>query len=199
MFSPKYLRSSFLLLVVTLTSCDLLCSQSSQCLDNTPAASHKSRKVKIDIVGVEFTGENFLSDRERAQLVDKIQQMSITVSPEEQDTNWEQDTDWADWLRAETVNKALHVQGYIDTSTKVTPYLVRAESDQRSYVVSFDVGTGPQYRLRQLKVVEATAFSPIELRELIPSNPGDVFDEDKIAALFAIFKNVDFGISTSHI
>ena len=174
MFSPKYLRSSFLLLVVTLTSCDLLCSQSSQCLDNTPAASHKSRKVKIDIVGVEFTGENFLSDRERAQLVDKIQQMSITVSPEEQDT------DWANWLRAVTVNKALHAQGYIDTGTKVTPYLVRAESDQRSYVVSFDVGTGPQYRLRQLKVVEATAFSPIELRELIPSNPGDVFDEDKI-------------------
>jgi outer membrane protein assembly factor BamA len=174
-FSPTYLRSSFLVLVVALTSCGLLCSQSSQCVDNSPAVTHKSREIRINIVGVEFTRENFLSDHERAQLVDKIQRMSITVSPEEQDTYW------ANWLRGATVNKALHAQGYIDTGTTVTPYLVRAEFDQRSYVVSFDVGTGPQYRIGQLQVVEATAFSPIELRELIQSNPGEVFDEDKIS------------------
>jgi outer membrane protein assembly factor BamA len=169
-----YLRSSFLVLVVTLTSCDLVCSQSSQCVDNSPAVSDESREIKIKIVGVEFTGENFLSDRERAQLVDKIQQMNLTALPDEPDTYW------ANGLRAITVNKALHAQGYIETGTKVTPYLVKAESDQRFYVVSFDVGTGSQYRLGKLQVAEATAFSPIELRELIPLSPGEVFDEDKI-------------------
>ena len=67
MFSPTYLRSSFLVLVVALTSCGLLYSQSSQCVDNSAAVTHQSREIKVNIVGVEFTGESFLSDHERAQ------------------------------------------------------------------------------------------------------------------------------------
>jgi outer membrane protein assembly factor BamA len=65
-------------------------------------------------------------------------------------------------------------------STEVTPYLVKAEPDQHSYIVSFTIESGPQYRVGTLQVVEATAFTPTELMKQIHLSPGEVFDDDKI-------------------
>jgi outer membrane protein assembly factor BamA len=71
-------------------------------------------------------------------------------------------------------------QGLAVASTEVTPYLVKAESEQRSYIVIFTIEDGPQYRIGEMQVRDATVFAPTELREQIPLKPGEVFDEDKI-------------------
>ena len=171
-FRPMYLRSSLLVLLVTLISSDSLCSQSPQCVDNSPAVPHESQQIKINIVGVEFRGEMPLSDKERSQLVEAIQRSNTTVRAQEADTYW------LEGLKQLT-NKALHAKGYFP-ATEVTPNLVRAESDQRSYVVSFEIETGPQYRIGELQVVEATVFTPSELREQIPLKPGEIYNDDKV-------------------
>ena len=169
-----YLRSGLLALLVVLISSRLTCAQSSECIDHSTTVSHELKQIKINIVGVEFRGENSLSDALRSQLADTIQRSNITVSPEEPDT------DWANGLRAVTINKALHTQGYFRASTEVTPYLVKAESEQRSYIVIFTIEDGPQYRIGEMQVRDATVFAPTELREQIPLKPGEVFDEAKV-------------------
>jgi outer membrane protein assembly factor BamA len=73
--------------------------------------------------------------------------------------------------RAQLINKLLHGQGYFMASSEVTPYLVKAEPDQRSYIVSFIIENGPQYRVRTLQVLNATVFEPVDLREQIPLQP----------------------------
>ena len=168
------LRRGLLALFVSLISHSLLCAQSPKCVDQSSAVSHQSKKVKINIVGVEFWGENSLSDAARTKLAETIQRSEIEVFPEEPDTSW------ANVLRAQTINKPLHAQGYFMASTEVTPYLAKAEPDQRSYIVSFTIETGPQYHVGTLQVVEATAFTPTELMKQIHLSPGEVFDDDKI-------------------
>jgi outer membrane protein insertion porin family len=168
------LRWGLLALFASLILPCLLCAQSAECVDQSPAVSHQSRKIKINIVGVEFRGENSLSDAARAKLAETIQRSEIEISPEEPDTYW------ANVLRAQTINKPLHAQGYFMASTEVTPYLVKAEPDQRSYIVSFTIENGPQYRVRTLQVVNATVFEPDELREQIPLEPGEIHNPDKI-------------------
>jgi hypothetical protein len=171
---PMYSRSTLLALLLILMSSDSLRSQSPECVDRSPAAFHKSQQIKINIVGVEFRGENSLSDVERSQLVADLQRSNFSVSPGGPDTYW------ANGLGM-VANKALHAQGHVRAYTKVTAYLVKAEADQRSYAVSIEIETGPQYRIGTLQVVEATAFTPTELMKQIPLKPGDLFDEDKMA------------------
>jgi outer membrane protein assembly factor BamA len=172
------LRWGLLALFVSLISPCLLCVQSQECVDQSSAVSHQSRKIKkkikINIVGVEFRGENSLSDAARTKLAETIQRSEIEVSPEEPDTHW------ANVLRAQSINEPLHAQGYFMASTEVTPYLVKAEPDQYSYIVSFTIENGPQYRVGTLQIVEATAFTPTELMKQIHLSPGEVFDDDKI-------------------
>jgi outer membrane protein assembly factor BamA len=143
-------------------------------VDRSAPAFHKSQQIKINIVGVEFRGENSLSDAERSQLVAVLQRSNVSVSPGEPDTYW------ANGLGM-VANKALHAQGHVGDYTKVTPYLLSAEPDQRSYAVSIEIETGPQYRVGKLQVVEMAAFTQTELMKQIPLKPGDLFDEDKIA------------------
>jgi hypothetical protein len=73
---------------VSLISPCLLCAQSPECVDQSSAVSHQSKKIKINIVGVEFRGENSLSDAARTKLAETIQRSEIEVSPEEPDTYW---------------------------------------------------------------------------------------------------------------
>lgn len=168
------LRWGPLALFVSLISPCLLCAQSPECVDQSSAVSHQSKKIKINIVGVEFRGDNSLSDAARTKLAETIQRSEIEVSPEEPDTYW------ANVLRAQTINKPLHAQGYFMASTEVTPYLVKAEPGQRSYIVSFTIENGPEYRVRALQVLNATVFKPRELREKIPLEPGEIHNPDKI-------------------
>lgn len=168
------LRWGLLALFVSLISPFLQCAQSPECVDRSSAVSHQSKKIKINIVGVEFRGENSLSDEARTKLAETIQRSEIEVSPEEPDTYW------ANVLRARTINEPLQAQGYDTASTEVTPYLVKAEPDQRSYIVCFTIENGPQYRVRTLQVVNATVFEAAELREQIPLESGEIHNEDKI-------------------
>jgi outer membrane protein assembly factor BamA len=168
------LRWGLLALFVSLISPCLLCAQSPECLDRSSAVSHKSKKIKINIVGIEFWGEDSLSDVVRTKLVETIQRSEIEVSPEERDTHW------ANVLRATAINKTLFAQGYVGARTEVTSYLVRAEPNQRDYVVSLEIKTGPQYRIGIMQVQDATVFTPSELREQIPLNPGEIYNDDKV-------------------
>jgi outer membrane protein assembly factor BamA len=140
---------------------------------DAPVDPREYQQIKVNIVDVEFRGEISLSDEERSQLVTAIQRSNMTVGPNEPDTYW------ANGI-GEIANKELHAQGHFGTRTKVTPHLVKAETTQRSYVVSCEIVTGPQYRIGVLQVVEATVFSAVELRDQIPLSQGASFDEDKI-------------------
>src|SRR5258707_1255837 len=140
------LRWGLLALFVSLISPCLLRVQSQECVDQSTAVSQRPKKIKINIVGVEFRGENSPSDAARTKLAETIQRSEIEVSPEEPDTHW------ANALRAQTINEPLHAQGYFMASTEVTPYLVKAEPDQLSYIVSFTIENGRQYRVGTLQI-----------------------------------------------
>jgi outer membrane protein assembly factor BamA len=58
--------------------------------------------------------------------------------------------------------------------------LISADSIERNYRVGVAFDSGPQYRLVDVHIENATAFSPSELRNQIQMNPGDVFDVSKI-------------------
>jgi Surface antigen variable number repeat len=171
--SPMYLRPIFIAIFLILISSDSLRPQSLECVDRPPSAFHKSQRIKINIVSVEFRGENSLSDTERSQVVESIQRSNVSVSATEPDTYWVNGL-------GHVANKTLHAQGHLGDRTKVTPYLVSAEPSQRSYAVSIEIETGPQYLVRTLQVVESTAFTPTELMKQIHLSPGEGFDEDKI-------------------
>jgi hypothetical protein len=92
-----------LALFVSLISLCLLCAQSPECVDQSSAVSHQSKKIEINIVGVEFRGESSLSDAARTKLAETIQRSKIEVSPEEPDTYW------AKVLRAQQlINRCMH-------------------------------------------------------------------------------------------
>lgn len=168
-----YLRPIFLAILVSLISSESLRAQSPECIDRPPSAFHSSQPIKINIVSVEFHGENSLSDEQRSQLVESMQRSTFRVSPTEPDTYW------ANGL-ARVADKTVHAQGHVGHRTKVTPYLVSAEPSERSYAVSIEIETGPQYRVGTLQVVEATVFTATQLVQQIHLSPGELFDEDKI-------------------
>src|SRR5271156_5442273 len=194
--SPMYLRPILLAILVTLLSSDSLRSQSPGCVDRPPSAFHRSPRIKINIVSVEFRGENSLSDEERSQFVESIQRSNFSVSATEPDTYWANGV-------MRVANETLHAQGHVGDRTKVTPYLVSAEPAQRSYAVSIEIETGPPYRVRTLQVIEATAFTPAELLDQIHLRPGERFNEDKIRQgiksmkrLFYIERHTTLGLFT---
>jgi outer membrane protein assembly factor BamA len=174
MYGQMQLRRGLPALFCALILSCPLCVHSEECVNRSSASSHKSKKLKINIVGVEFRGENPFSDETRAKLVKATQESEIEVSPQEPDTGW------ANVLGARTVIRALRAQGYMDSSSEATPYLVRAESDHLDYVVSFTIKTGPQYRIGAMQVRDATAFDPRELRAQILLNPGEIYNEDAV-------------------
>jgi outer membrane protein assembly factor BamA len=57
-------------------------------------------------------------------------------------------------------------------STEVTPNLVKAEPDQRSYILSLTIENGPQYRVRTLQVLNATVFEPASTSPDCPVSSG---------------------------
>jgi len=168
-------RGGLLGLFVVLILSSSLCARPQECVDRSSATLRKSKRIKINIVGVEFRGENPFSDEVRTKLVTAIQRSEIEVSPQEPDT------DWANGLRAQTVIRALRALGYMDARSEVTPYLVRAESDQLDYVVSFAIETGPQYRTGVMQVQDATVFAARELRAQILLNPGEIYNGDVVS------------------
>jgi outer membrane protein assembly factor BamA len=163
----------FAIFVLLFLPCVIL-AQPAPCRDHSSLWSHKSPGIKINVVGVEFTGQNSLPDELRAELVDKIRDFKITASPNDPDT------DWPNALVGRIVRKALQSRGYFRSSWELTPYLVKAETDQRSYIVSIAIDTGLAYHVGNVHVRDATVFPRAELLELIPLKTDDVLNDEKI-------------------
>jgi hypothetical protein len=152
----------------------VLLSQLVPCREHSPFPSHKPPEIKIHVVDVEFTPQSSLPDELRADIVERIWNFKISASPRDSDANW------PNTVAAGTISKALRARGYFQVSSELTPNLVKAETDQRSYILSIEMDTGPAYHIGQLRVRDATHFSESELRDQIPLRTGDVMNDDKL-------------------
>ena len=160
----------------------ILCStclgraQSASCVDSS-LSSQDSEKTRINITGVEFQGENPLSDTLRTQLVQQIQQQERWVMLEESDSSWVSDVVYP-------IREALLNQGYFKVSVEGTPYLVRALASEKLYILTVAIESGPQYRLGKVRIASASdtplVLSEAILRQQISLQEGELFDTSKI-------------------
>jgi len=134
-------------------------------------------ETKIKIVSVEFQGENPLSDAQREQLIKHIQQQDLWTTPEEPDSSWVNQG-------LEPMRDALCEQGYFRTNVEGTPYLVLAQANERRYVLSVSIESGPQYRLGKMRFASVSdkplVFTDAILSQQINLQEGDLFDVTKI-------------------
>jgi outer membrane protein insertion porin family len=133
-------------------------------------------ETKINIVSVEFQGENPLSDAQREQLFKHIQQQDLWTTPEEPDSSWVNQG-------LEPMRDALRERGYFKTNVEGTPYLVLAQANERRYVLSVSIESGPQYRLGKMRFASVSdkplVFTDAILRQQINLQEGDLFDVTK--------------------
>ena len=148
MAGPAHFLLGFPLLVLSLLH--LLTAQ-SRCEDSTTVASPEVQETKINIVGVEFRGENSLPPDLQNKLTNEIHRRRSNIAP------LTPDSDWFIELREVVVLGTLHDLGYFTATVEMTPYLVNSEQTQRSYVV------------------EAS-----ELTEQVDLRPGDLFNVSKV-------------------
>lgn len=174
------LRCFALALLATWCLFSLLHVQAQQCIDTQPA--HNPAHEKITVVGVEFKGEDPLSDELRAQLVRDIQHSELLVTPDQDDSYWVFN------LVEIPIKTALQNRGYFKCAVEGTPFLVRAGAHERRYVVRVAIESGAQYRLNDIRIQNAKLFSLTELRNLIPLHTGDIVD----------FSKVQFGMGSIH-
>ena len=147
--------------------------QSQNCTGRPSSVSSTTQGNKVTIASVEFRGEIPLGDDVRAQLVNQIRALDLHVNPGEADQDWVGTVEFP-------IREALQERGYFRAVLTVTPYLIRAEADEQRYAVSFEVDSGPQYRLHMIQVSGATAFSPEELKGSFSMDPEDLFNVPKV-------------------
>ena len=86
---------------------------------------------------------------------------------------------------SEKVRSALQDDGYFNAQVRADAVPVapdRAQYNIAQYnIVVQVVSAGPQYRLGDLNIVEATWFPTAHLRELFPVQRGEIFSREKIA------------------
>jgi len=171
------LRFGILVLLGTLSSSGRACAQDQPCADSDPPSSAPAQETKIRIVGVEFHGENPLSDTQREQLIKRIQDQDLWTTLGEPDSNWVSEA-------LIPVRDALQEQGYFRTNVDATPYLTLTQPEERRYVLAIAIESGPQYRLGNLRFASASdtplAFTDAELNEQMHLQAGDLFDVTKI-------------------
>ena len=130
-------------------------------------------ETKINIVSVEFQGENPLSDAQREQLIKHIQQQELWITPEEPDSNWVNQG-------LKPMRDALGERGYFRNNVEGTPYLVLAQANERRYVLSVSIESGPQYRLGKMRFASVSdkplVFTDAILRQQTNLQEGDLFD-----------------------
>ena len=171
MAGPAHFLLGFPLLVLSLLH--LLTAQ-SRCEDSTTVASPEVQETKINIVGVEFRGENSRPPDLQNKLTNEIHRRRSNIAP------LTPDSDWFIELREVVVLGTLHDLGYFTATVEMTPYLVNSEQTQRSYVVALTIETGPQYRLHSLGFEGLAAFEASELTEQVDLRPGDLFNVSKV-------------------
>jgi outer membrane protein assembly factor BamA len=169
-----YWRFGIPALFVTLSIPHPLWAQSQECIDTHSSTPAAAQEIKINIVGVEFRGEDPLSDGIRAKLVNDIQSTSFSVEPGASDSDWVLELDEVG------ITGFLRDQGYFKAKTETTPYMISAEPRRRSYVVAVRIESGPEYRLGEIQFANVTAFAPAELRKQARLAEGEIFDVSKI-------------------
>jgi outer membrane protein assembly factor BamA len=171
------LRLGIAVLLATLSLPHLMRAQSQACVDSAPSSRVQDQETKINIVGIEFHGENPLSDALRARLANDIQHSNLNAVSEDPDSSWVDEA-------TQPIRSVLQEQGYFKNSVVGTPYLIRAEAHERRYVVRVEIESGPKYRLGKLGFASVSGsplvFSGALLKQHISLQVGDVFDVSKI-------------------
>lgn len=72
-------------------------------------------------------------------------------------------------------------QGYFQAQVKATPVSVSAGGTPLYDVFVRVLDAGPQYRLGDIRIINASVFSAPALRELFPIERGEVYSREKIA------------------
>jgi outer membrane protein assembly factor BamA len=146
----------------------------SACVDSRASTPIAAQETKINIMGVEFRGEDALPPDLQAKLTDNIQHSNISIA------SAAPDSDRFIELGEVVVKGFLEDLGYLTATVDTTPYLVSSEETRRSYVVALTIETGPQYRLHRLNFEGFSAFEASELRKQIDLSPGDLFNVSKV-------------------
>jgi Surface antigen variable number repeat len=133
-----------------------------------------TQQIKISIASVEFPVGDTLPEEIRTQLRRNVEKEELTVA------SGAPDTDWLSELNDVIVREVLQNAGYFKAQTHTTPYLIRAEAQQRSYAVRIEAASGPQYRLGEVQFANVTAFTQDDLRKEVRVVRGEIFDAAKI-------------------
>jgi len=163
------MRFGILALLATVRVTQFADAQSLNCPDRQFPTAADAQNIKITIADVEFSKEYPLVNEARTRLLSDIKQLDLNVNREKEDS------DWIAEIEA-PIREALQEQGYFRALLKSTPYLIRAEANERVYVVNADVDSGPQYRLDEIHFSGATVFEAAELRAQFSLHHGDLFD-----------------------
>lgn len=169
-----HLRHCISVLLATLTLPHLVSAQSHLCADSSTLEPTAGERIGINIVSVEFRGENSLSDEIRAKLVEEIEKSNLTVPAASSDA------DWIEELNEVVVRGVLADHGYFTARPQTTPHLIKAELHRRNYVVTLEIESGLQYHLGDIRFKNVTAFATEELRKQIDLQPGELFNVSKI-------------------
>jgi len=166
-------RSGILALLATVRMSQFPYAQSLNCRDHQSQVAATIQNIKITIADVEFSGENPLPNDARAQLVDRIKQLDLSVNRQGDDSEWLGQIEVP-------IRETLQKQGYFRVLPRTTPYLVRAEGHELHYVVNVEIDSGPQYRLDDIHFSGATVFTAAELTASFSLHHGDLFDVSEL-------------------
>jgi outer membrane protein assembly factor BamA len=152
-------------------------SQSQVGVDAAQSSRAASQKTKINIVSIEFDGENPLSDELRTRLVEEVRNSEHWADAGEPDSSWVGQA-------LEPMRETLRGLGYFKTNLKGTSYLVLAQANERSYVLRLMIDAAPKYKLGKLTFVSATSdplhFTHADLREQMNLQEDELFNVQKI-------------------
>jgi outer membrane translocation and assembly module TamA len=119
-----------------------------------------------------------LSAQEQRELAKRIRQDGREVGVEQWPENVSQVADVAE----ERVREAFQDEGYFKVKVSATAEPVTDNPANRHFdIVVTVLDSGQQYRLREIRFINAKAFSEAELVRLIPVQPGEIFRRDRIA------------------
>lgn len=168
-----YVQFGILALLAAMRVPQFAFAQSLDCRDRQSPVSATAPTIKITIDDVEFSGENPLSNDARAQLLNRIKQLDLSIARQGDDSEWLGQIEVS-------IREVLEKQGYFRLVTSITPYLVRAEARELHYVVNVEIDSGPQYRLDEIHFSGETVFTAAELRASFSLHHEDLFDASEL-------------------
>jgi hypothetical protein len=166
-------RSAFLATLLALTLCRAVVAQAPACDATLAPKDDPEDDTKIIFNDVQFRGENPLSEDARAALVKQITGLQLFVPNEEPDSEWLPGP-------LNPVRLAVQQQGYYQSQVDGTLALLHTANSEREYSLNLSIQAGTQYRVGDIRFVNATIFSTEELREHFRLQPADVFDTGKL-------------------